>query len=155
MTLIDKQKPSLKVNNKRPLTVSRQFLCVLTKILNERMTAVSERENLYGSKQYGFRAGRFTSDCIFLLLAGVRNTRRKKYTISVAFCDLKKAYDSVNREILYDVLTDSGFGGRVLTMYQCIIMIECRFSLGTCYQDRYGFLEELSKNWRTGTEKNL
>ena len=108
----------MKVTNKRPLTVSSQFLCVLTKILNERMTVVSERENLYGSTQYGFRAGRSTSDCIFLLLAAVRKLRRKKYKISVAFCDLKKAYDSVDREILYDVLTDSGFGGKVLDIVQ-------------------------------------
>ena len=67
---------------------------------------------------YGFRAGRSTSDCIFLLLAAVRKARRKKYKISVAFCDLKKAYDSVDREILYDVLTDSGFGGKVLDIVQ-------------------------------------
>ena len=68
MTLIDK------VKDKQPLTVSSIFLSVI---------------------QYGFRSERSTTDCVFLILAVIREERQNHRTISIAFCDLAKAYDSV------------------------------------------------------------
>ena len=59
------------------------------------MNKICEMENLYGDTQYGFRVNRSASDCIFILLTAMEKARRNKYKISVAFCDLKKAYDSV------------------------------------------------------------
>ena len=118
MSLIAKKEASLKVINKRPITVSSLILSVITKTLNEKMLKVCERENLFGDTQYGFRPGRSTTDCIFLLLTAVKKARKKKFKISVAFCDLQKAYDSVDREILYKKLHHSGFGGKVLSLIQ-------------------------------------
>ncbi len=46
--------------------------------------------------QYGFRPERSNTDCTFLLLAAVRKAKKRKYRISVAFCDLQKAYDSID-----------------------------------------------------------
>ena len=118
MTLIDKKEASLKISNKRPITVSNLMLSVITKTINYRMLKICERENLFGDTQYGFRPGRSTTDCIFLLLAAVRKAKKKKYRISVAFCDLQKAYDSVDRETLYKKLEFSGFGGKVVQLIQ-------------------------------------
>ena len=125
MTLINKKEASLKISNKRPITVSSQILSVITKILNSRMMEVCERENFFGATQYGFRPGRSTTDCIFLLLAAIRKAKKKKFKISMAFCDLQKAYDSVNREILYKLLQSIGFGGRVLSMVQSMYFNDC------------------------------
>ena len=83
-----------------------------------RMLKVCECENLFGETQYGFRPGRSTTDCILLLLSAVKKAKKKGFKISVAFCDLQKAYDSVDREILYKKLDHCGFGGRVLSMVQ-------------------------------------
>ena len=118
MTLIDKKESSLKISNKRPITVSSLILSVITKTLNHRMLKICERENMFGDTQYGFRPGRSSMDCIFLFLAAVRKAKKRKYRISVAFCDLQKAYDSLDREILYKKLDCSGFGGKVLQMVQ-------------------------------------
>ena len=62
------------------------------------MLKICERENLFGDTQYGFRPGRSTTDCTFLLLAAVRIAKKRKYRISVAFCDLQKAYNSIDRD---------------------------------------------------------
>ena len=87
---------------------------------------VSERENLFGATQYGFRPSRYTTDCIFLLLAAICKAKKKKFKISMAFCDLQKAYDSVNREILYKLLQCIiGFGGRVMSMVQSMYFNDC------------------------------
>ena len=118
MTLIDKKLPSLLVSNKRPLTVSCVILSVITKIMHGRMDKICERNGYYGSVQYGFRSGRSTSDCVFMLLAAVRKAKKKGHSVSIAFCDIAKAYDSVNRELLYVKLDTIGFGGKVKSLIQ-------------------------------------
>ena len=116
MTLIDKKEPSLEITKKRPLTVSSVMLCVITKIIHARMNIICEREGLYGIIQYGFRKQRSTTDCVFIILSAIKTARRKHKTISIAFCDIAKAYDSVCRELLYTKLRYLGFGGRVVSI---------------------------------------
>ena len=118
MTLIDKKSTSLLVSQKRPLTVSCVILSVITKIMHGRMDKICEENGYYGKVQYGFRSGRSTSDCVFMLLAAVRKAKRKGHTVTIAFCDIAKAYDSVNRELLYTKLDTIGFGGRVKSLIQ-------------------------------------
>jgi hypothetical protein len=96
LSLVDKKEASLKISNKQPIIVSSLKLSVITKTLNHRMLKICERENLFGDTQYGFRPGRSNTDCTFLLLAAVRKAKKRKYRISVAFCDLQKAYDSID-----------------------------------------------------------
>ena len=55
---------------------------------------------------------------VFMLLAAVRKAKRKGLTVTIAFCDIAKAYDSVNRELLYTKLDTIGFGGRVKSLIQ-------------------------------------
>ena len=131
MTLIDKKEASLKVSQKRPLTVSSQIQSVITKLLQVRMNKICEENSYYGPTQYGFRSNKSTTDCIWLLLTAVRKARKKKYKISVAFCDLTKAYDSVNREVLYKKLQSIGFGGKVLDLIQSMYFNDCiRIKIG-------------------------
>ena len=40
MTLINKKKPSLEIQNKRPLTVSSIFLSVIAKLIKKRMDPI-------------------------------------------------------------------------------------------------------------------
>jgi len=80
------------------------------------MNIICEREGLYGIIQYGFRKQRSTTDCVFIILSAIKTARRKHKTISIAFCDIAKAYDSVCRELLYTKLRYLGFGGRVVSI---------------------------------------
>ena len=125
MTLIDKKSPSLNVSDKRPLTVSSVILSVFTKVLHGRLDMICEEEDYYGEVQYGFRSGRSTTDCIFMLLAAVRRAKRNHQVISVAFCDIAKAYDSVDRELLYRKLDSLGFGGRIKSIVQSMYFNDC------------------------------
>ena len=123
MTLIDKKLPSQLVTGKRPLTVSSFVLNLFTyslKILHERMNRICEEEGYYGPIQFGFRSGRSTTDCVFILFAAIRKAKKRNRVISLAFCDIAKAYDSVNRELLYTKLDAVGFGGRVKSIIQAM-----------------------------------
>ena len=131
MTLIDKKQPSLEVKGKRPLTVSSVLLNLFTKIVHSRMNPICEREGYYGPVQYGFRTGRSTSDCVLIILAAVRKAKAKNHAVSLAFCDIAKAYDSVDRELLYCKLDAVGFGGRVKSLIQSMYYNDCvRVRLG-------------------------
>ena len=89
------------MTQKRPLTVLCVMLSIITKVLHGRMDKICESKGYYGIIQYGFRSGRSTSDCVFMLLAAIRKAKSKVHIILIAFCDIAKAYDSVNRELLY------------------------------------------------------
>ena len=125
MTLIDKKASSLNVSDKRPLTVSSVILSVFTKVLHGRLDPICEAEGFYGEVQYGFRSGHSTTDCIFMLLAAVCRAKRNGHVISVAFCDIAKAYDSVDRELLYRKLDSIGFGGRIKSIVQSMYFNDC------------------------------
>ena len=125
LTLIDKKEPSLDVSKKRPITVSSVVLSVITKIVHKRMNAICEREGFYGPIQYGFRQKRSTTDCVLMILAALRSAKRKKHCISLAFCDIAKAYDSVCRELLYTKLRNIGFGGRVVALIRSMYFNDC------------------------------
>ena len=95
MTLIDKKAPSLFVKDKRPLTVSSVLLSILTKVLHARLDSVCEAKGYYGQVQYGFRRNRSTTDCVFMLLSAIKHAKQNGHMVSIAFCDIAKAYDSV------------------------------------------------------------
>ena len=75
---------------------------MFTKILHMKMDKVCEWGGLYGTTQYEFRKGRSTTNCVFMLLAAaIQKAKKKNHVLSIEFCNIAKAYNSVNRELLY------------------------------------------------------
>ena len=64
--------------------------------------------------QAGFRKGRSTIDHIFTLHAAIEKQFANNSKLYVAFVDFKKAYDTVNRNIVWSVLFHSGIQGKML-----------------------------------------
>ena len=95
------------------------------------MNPICEREGYYGPVQYGFRTGRSIADCVLIILAAIRKAKAKNQAVSLAFCDIAKAYDSVDRELMYCKLDAVGFGGRVKSLIQSMYYNDCvRVRLG-------------------------
>ena len=63
-----------------------------------------ELDNALHEAQCGFRAGRATTDAMFTLRCIANSAIHKSQDVHMAFIDLTKAYDSVNREALFKVL---------------------------------------------------
>ena len=68
---------------------------------------------------------RSTVDCVFMIFAALRAAKRKHKAISLAFCDIAKAYDTVCRELLYTKLRKIGFGGKVVTLIRSMYYNDC------------------------------
>ena len=69
-------------------------------------------------EQGGFRAGRGCNDQIFTVRQIMEKTIEKDKVVYMAFVDLEKAYDKVNREKLWRVLEEYGVEGRLLLAIQ-------------------------------------
>lgn len=85
--------------------------CVVAKIysyvLNNRLLTYLENQELLVDEQNGFRKDRSCLDHVFTLNSVTQNTNSS----FVAFIDLQKAFDSVDRELLEYRLLSSGIDG--------------------------------------------
>jgi hypothetical protein len=85
----------------------------LSNILLSRL--IPYAEEIIGGHQSGFRRNRSTTDHIYC----VRQILEKKWEYNEAvhrvFLDFKRAYDSVKRKALYNILTEFGIPKKLVT----------------------------------------
>ena len=99
-------------------TVSKLFTC----ILNKRFYAWAERENKISSEQAGFRQSYSTTDHIFTLSSIVQNCFNKPNggKVYACFVDYRKAFDTVNRDHVWEKLEKLNTSTKLLTMLKAI-----------------------------------
>ena len=114
ITLVHKRGLRVLLSNYRPITVLISMAGLYSKVLNARLTRVVERHGLLGEIQGGFRKGRGGSDNTFLLNTIFWKARAAKQSVHLGFLDITKAYDSVNRNILWRKLESIGITGKFL-----------------------------------------
>ena len=85
---------------------------VLAKILYRRIEAVVEPQ--LHEAQCGFRRGRGCVDQIFNLKECISMSRQKDKPLFMCFIDLRKAYDSVNRELLWVAMREYGISEKLV-----------------------------------------
>ena len=97
------------------------IMCCVAKIyswiLNKRLQKHLESNDLLVDEQNGFRSARSCIDHLYVLVTVLRNRKELKKDTFVIFVDFKKAFDSVDRALLFYKLAKLGINGR---MYQAI-----------------------------------
>ncbi|XP_014213600.1 uncharacterized protein LOC106643113 [Copidosoma floridanum] len=81
---------------------------VYTEVLRYRLVREVEAKGILPEGQAGFRKGRSTMDNIYILNHGVQTARCKKEKVFASFVDLTAAFDTVNRERLWEVMKEEG-----------------------------------------------
>ena len=114
VTLIHKKGLRAKLGNYRPITVLVSLSGFYSKLLNERLIRVVEYHHMLGEIQNGFRKDRCGSDNIFILNSILWKARAMGAKVHLGFVDIQKAYDSVNRAILWRKLESLGIAGDFL-----------------------------------------
>jgi hypothetical protein len=90
-------------SNYRGMPLLSNINKILFKFLLSRTTPCAEE--IIGDHQCGFRSNRSTTDHIFCIRQILeKNGNKAKQCVS--FLDFKKAYDSVKREVLYNILIE-------------------------------------------------
>ena len=94
---------------------------IFSSLLDIRLRTWSESNNLLCQYQFGFRTGKCTTDCIFVLKSiidkVINNEKRKLYC---AFVDFRKAFDLVYRNGILLKSLRSGSSTKFVNMLQRI-----------------------------------
>ena len=81
---------------------------VLLKVVVRRLSAYCEAKGLLPEEQCGFRPDRSTTDMMFVVRRLQEVGRKAGVSLHMCFMDLQKAYDTVDRTLLWQVLTRIG-----------------------------------------------
>ena len=114
VTLVFKKGLRELLGNYRPITVLISLSGLYSRVLNSRLTQVVESHKLLGEDQNGFRKGRRMADNSFILDSILWKAKSLRQKVHLCYVDITKAYDSVNRSILWTKLASLGFGGQFL-----------------------------------------
>jgi sorting nexin-29 len=98
-------------NNYRGISLSASCK-ILSNILLSRLGPYIEE--IIGDHQCGFRHNRSTSDQIFCIRQILEEKWEYNETVYQLFIDFKEAYDSVRREVLYNILIEFGILVRLI-----------------------------------------
>jgi hypothetical protein len=75
------------------------------------------------------------------LTSCIRQILKKKWeyneTVHQLFLDFKKAYDSVRREVLYDILLQYGVPMKLVTLSKCLNKTYSKVSIGKHLSDTF------------------
>ena len=98
-------------NNYRPISLLSNFNRIFEKIMYKRMTSCIEQHNLLYPCQYGFRKGHSIQHAILDIINDIQANMNQRLLSCGVFIDLKKAFDTVDPEILLNKLNRYGFRG--------------------------------------------
>ena len=104
------------VENYRGVTLLSCFGKLFTRVINNRLTAWAEEYNVYIEAQAGFRSEMGTVDNIFNLHGLITHLINKGKKLYCAFVDFTKAFDFINRDILWYKLIKYGVSGKLLNV---------------------------------------
>ena len=85
-------------------------------VVATRLSHYCEREGILPEEQSGFRPRRSTVDMLFVIQRLHELARKKGTAVFACFINLTKAYDSVDQELLWDVLRRFGVPPKMLAV---------------------------------------
>ena len=123
--VLHKRKERTECGNYRGISLVAYAGKILLEIIARRLSEYCERVGILPEEQSGFRPNRFTTDMMFVIRRLQELARKKQVPLYVCFIDLIKAYDSVDRTLLWTVLARFG-------VPQNMILVIRQFHDGGC-----------------------
>ena len=101
-------------DNYRGITVAPVLAKMFAMLLESRLSKWSEDRGARAKGQAGFRKDYRTTDQLFILRTLIEQNAATKGRLYCCFVDLRKAFDTVPRDLLWQVLSKLGLQGRLL-----------------------------------------
>ena len=112
--VLHKKKDRTECSNYRGLSLVAHAGKVLLKIVANRLGDFCEEAGILPEEQCGFRPQRSTTDMVFVVRRLQELGRTRNTFLEICFIDLAKAYDSVDRVLLWEVLARFGVPPRMI-----------------------------------------
>ena len=118
VTLLHKggHKSKKELKNYRPIALADTSGKIFCAIVNERMQRCIRNERVFGEEQNGFRYDRRAEDNIFVVNELIGRMKRDGKKVYLAFLDIEKAYDRVDRELLCQTLGKIGMSEKCVRL---------------------------------------
>ena len=108
----------------------------MSNILLSRLTPYAEE--VIGDNQCGFRRNRSTTYHIFCIRQILEKKWEYNESVHQLFIDFKKAYDSVRREVLYNILMEFGVPKKLVRLIKmCLTETYSRVQVGKNLSDMF------------------
>src|SRR5258705_1148020 len=127
---IHKDGPVEQPGNYSPIAVINILTKVLTAMLTNRLQLWAETDQIIPEEQNAFRRKRSTIEHIFVLRTLVDISIAKKVKLYAAFVDLRKAYDSVDHNLLWIKLQHQGLSPRFINVIRMVYERMCLVKIG-------------------------
>ena len=100
-------------DNYRPISLLTSLSKIFEKLIHKRITKFLAKHKLLTPKQFGFRENFSCAHAIAEITEFMRKTIDKKHYGLAAFIDLKKAFDTVDHNLLIKKLNSFGLRGQI------------------------------------------
>ena len=118
LTPIPKSGDPRDLNNFRGIAVGTALGKLFSQCLLGRLDTWAEDEGYRAESQFGFRNGMGTMEAVFLMRHVIEKAGSSSKPLCAAFVDFKKAYDTVDRTLLWKSLEKLGMHGPILDVLQ-------------------------------------
>ena len=91
------------------MAVANTISSIFCGIIKDKMTNIIEEEELIGEEQNGFRKDRRGTKNLYILKEIIEKAGKENKQLYCMFLDIEKAYDIVNRKIMWELIERLGF----------------------------------------------
>jgi len=123
------------MDNYRPTSLLSCFSKICEKVVANRLISFLDTNNLFSCNQFGFRKNHSTLHPMVQFTNFISNELNEKEHAIAIFCDLCKAFDTVDHKILVKKLQKLGIKGSALLWFKDYLQIRNQFVLliGVCH----------------------
>jgi hypothetical protein len=114
-------------DNYRQISLLSCFSKIFEKVVCSRLTNFLENNNILTPDQYGFRKSHSAVHPMVHMMNFVSRALNKKETTIAIFCDLRKAFDTVNHKILFKKMFNIGIRGMELEWFKNYLLNRKQF----------------------------
>lgn len=129
------------VNSYRPISLLPIISKIFEKIIKYRLVLYFNKNKLFTDRQFGFRANLSTNHALIDATDFILNSFNDSEYVSALFCDLSKAFDSVNHDILLGKLNFYGLRGIALDFFSSYL--KNRFQLVQMANNKQSSLQRI------------
>ncbi len=116
ITPIHKDKDKTKADNYRRITISPALGKILDMAIAKRLIFLSQATESQDDFNGGFKEESMTADNLFILNSCIEKAKALNQHLYICFVDFRKAFNSVNRTLMFYKLIKSGINGKIIKL---------------------------------------